>query len=173
MSVKWDARGDRMKSRYMTEMQPFQYISYWGTWRRFLGMHKGQFVEVELTPTNSTWEKSWKDMGVHIFLHGTSRGERDLNCRYLPFYVRNRMVEKLGEVQTAYLLTYDFFKEIDFDLYNKVQNGGAKFDKCRKSLVGQIVGAHVGFGLDGTNGMDADLEEAWDDKARAREVDRE
>jgi hypothetical protein len=56
---------------------------------------------------------------------------RDKFVLELPDYVRQDMVQHIGEELTARLLTEDFLREIDWRLFQEKSNGGANLDDIR------------------------------------------
>lgn len=120
-------------------MAKFHKSHYWGSWSRVLseGVPQGKmsewFVELDLTPIPSCFSSTWKDIEkVNIRSHCTMRDKRDIETDELPAEVRQAMVDKLGEQLTELLLTEDYLPQIDWELYNKFNNGGAPFERIKK-----------------------------------------
>jgi hypothetical protein len=114
----------------------FRYISYWGTWRRWLGEGKdGLTYEVELTPVNPSHSESWARMGIRIFaskVHMDEMSHNDKIVHLLPAHIIIRMCENLGVERAKSLLLDDFFSQIDFNKFRELNNGGADFDQIGK-----------------------------------------
>lgn len=109
----------------------FHYSSYWHTWSRVLSTShpRGPFVEVNLTPINRDWENHVAP--VRIRFHGTPPSDRDIVNDALPPEVRASMVHHLGEELTDRLLTEDFLSQINVELYDQFNNGGANLDDIK------------------------------------------
>ena len=111
----------------------FRYCSYWGTWRRLLGIDANGWVwEIELTPINPQYADSWEKMGERIYHHCTPKGENDKEINYLPPEVLGRMGNELGVSRAYDLLHTPYLHLLDRVKYDRIQNGGADFKDCRR-----------------------------------------
>ena len=114
----------------------FYFCSYWQRWSRVLTPNhsSGSFIEVNLTPlpnnSSSTWENDVAP--IRIRKHFTAYYPGDKFTPELPPEVRAEMVENIGEVLTARLLTEDFFPRVDWGLYQIKDNGGANFEDIKR-----------------------------------------
>lgn len=115
----------------------FIYSSYWGCWSRILQEatphNDGNYIEVNLTAINPTYEHSWKEQieMIRIRRHGTSRDKKDRFVGTLPQEVVDMMLRYLAPELVERLLHEDFLPHIDWNLYRKHCNGGAPFEKIR------------------------------------------
>ena len=113
----------------------FVYSKYWGSWSRVLSTRhpKGPYVEVNLTPIAGWHSSSWETdvVPIRIRFHGT-RYEKGEICKTLLEEVKEIMIVNLGEDLTNRLLTEDFLSQIDIDLYEKHNNGGANLADISK-----------------------------------------
>lgn len=117
------------------QAKQFIWCSYWGTWSRVLSYDNGYYVEVNLTPINPHHNYEWNalfDRGVVIRKHCTARDRADEEVGELPSHVYENMVSHWGKEHVDRLLTEDFLRQIDWDMYQKHNNGGASFDKIKK-----------------------------------------
>lgn len=77
------------------------YNSYWRTFNRVLIRKGGDFskqLEVNLTPSLSWEDESWRNVGVMALrLHTTPASTTDTICHTLPNYVYDDMAKHLGE----------------------------------------------------------------------------
>jgi hypothetical protein len=136
----------------------FNWSSYWGTWSRVLhspgkkhdncelpSSFQDYFIEIDLTPVNG-WPREEDDAKysvhqldqvrhINIRCHGTSRGKKDKTWGDLPEMVREAMLDNLGYVLTQRLLIEDFLPQIDFSIYHKHCNGGAKLADIRRQSI--------------------------------------
>lgn len=112
----------------------YHYSSYWKTWSRVLSEENGHYVEVNLTPipccTASTWERDvWPPK---IREHCTPRAQTDIDTDELPEDVMTDIFIHVGGPQLDMLLNYNFLPEIDWNVYRKICNGGARWEDIRK-----------------------------------------
>lgn len=127
----------------------FHWCSYWGSWSRVLhspgtkhdncdlpGYFMESFIEVNLTPVNGwpcdndkdSYRSYQLDQVRHIIIrcHMTSRGKKDEIWGDLPEITKDALRENIGDELTHRLLAEDFLPQIDFAIYHKHCNGGAK-----------------------------------------------
>ena len=115
------------------------YSAYWRNWSRLIYMYNGDYVEVDLQPVNSHKDINWeKSRNVNIRKHSTKpkKGDR----RYLMVQKGSKiynevlleLIDHLTLREISYLLSYDFLPEIDWDLWEKYNNGGVFFKDCKK-----------------------------------------
>lgn len=105
------------------------YSHHWRTWSRVLEAKNGEFVELNLTHVNGGWDSVLNEVIRH---HRTLRGKKDIEQEFLPMFMRQVLVDKVGEDFANRLLTYDYLPEIDWDKYREISNGGAPFNQIRK-----------------------------------------
>jgi hypothetical protein len=87
-------------------------------------------VELNLTPIQGHHDWDTRVACGVIRRHGTAPDEKDLFVDELPDDVYWNMVANIGLEKADWLLNHDFLPEIDWDLYEKHNNGGCAFDKC-------------------------------------------
>lgn len=109
-----------------------RWCSYWRTYSRILTYcckeYGGMQVEVDLTGV-----RGWDEVAqIHIRAHGTARGAGDLGMTVLPLEVRAEMEKNLGVEKVNRLLTEDFLAVIDWEKYDRHNNGGACLGDIRK-----------------------------------------
>ena len=127
------AKGVRSKNNNM-----FVYSSYWGCWSRILQEatphNDGNFIEVNLTAINPTYEHSWKEQiePIRIRRHGTSRDRNDKFVGTLPQEAYDMMCRHLPQELIERLMHEDFLPNIDWEKYRKHSNGGAPFELIKK-----------------------------------------
>src|SRR5712664_813068 len=84
---------------WLRQYRYFHYSSYWGTWSRIIVPynHPDGVVELNLTPVNPTWERSWQEQVMPIVFrhHYTGLDRKDHWTDILPDYVPERMKEHL------------------------------------------------------------------------------
>lgn len=113
----------------------FIYNSYWRTWSRVLRpmSDKHDQVEVDLTTPNSDIESEWEAVrGIHIRKHCTSPRHGDKLEEELPDGVVKHLRCNVDEATLRRLLHEDFLPQIDWDKYQKVDNGGASLSQISK-----------------------------------------
>ncbi|QXV73995.1 hypothetical protein [Rhizobium phage RHEph12] len=118
-------------------MALIHYSSYWGTFSRVLtdrlNGRRGNYVEVNLTPTNSWNDENWQEIKrCWIRSHGTMRDRNDRDTSQLERAVFDRIGAMVGKDVRHWLLTADILPMIDWDKYNKACNGGAALFACLK-----------------------------------------
>lgn len=114
----------------------FHYSSYWRSWSRVLSSNHpaGPFIEVNLTvPTHSVSAWQTDVAPIRIRAHRTHRSDTDKLTDKLPAEVIAKMVSQLGGELTDRLLHEDFLPNIDWDLYELHDNGGAEYEQIRKN----------------------------------------
>lgn len=114
----------------------FLYNNYWGRWSRVLvpmGLHSSQ-VEVDLTAINPMSDELWPRVAaIHIRRHGTSMDRKDKLSATLPTYAYEMMQSRIkDEAILCRLLHEDLIPLIDWDKFNKINNGGASLADCLK-----------------------------------------
>jgi hypothetical protein len=114
----------------------FHFSSYWHTWSRVLSQEDGVTVELNLTPVNPQWDRSWKEMVETTWIrrHRTAPGEGDQLVDYLPGEVMKQVRKHLTEEFAAWLIRTDFLPLIDWEKYEQHNNGGAPLHKILKPL---------------------------------------
>lgn len=117
----------------------FVYCAYWGTYSRvlqFMNTRGSMFnlqVEVDLTAVNITNAYGWEKIAnINIRRHGTDRSARDIYMAELPSDALWHMKKWLSDEVIHRLLHEDFLPQIDWDLYNRNNNGGCALAKCTK-----------------------------------------
>jgi hypothetical protein len=116
----------------------FVFSAYWRTWSRVLrfsqhGECNQTQVEVDLTATNPTTALHWpRVQAINIREHHTARNARDLYTADLPLQVVELMRTWMPEEVVQRLLHEDFLPQIDWDKYQKHNNGGCRLHMCLK-----------------------------------------
>jgi hypothetical protein len=117
----------------------FHRCAYWGNWSRILSRKDGWTVELDLTPVgglNSTSKHEWAEIAsTHIRRHCTAPAHNDINATILPAQAFQAMYDNLPLQIVRYLLTVpddELLSTIDWDKFNKIQNGGAILSQCKK-----------------------------------------
>lgn len=116
----------------------FVYSGYWKVWSRVLKFEqRGRFIEVNLTPIpGNSWENDVAP--IRIRAHSTPLDIResgiygDKVVDKLPEDIMQAMIHHLGTELTLRLLREDFLPQIDWDLYQQKDNGGANLEDIRK-----------------------------------------
>jgi hypothetical protein len=117
----------------------FTYSAYWGTWSRVIlpYTHKDGVIELNLTPVNPDWERSWDEQVRPIIFrrHGTALGLRDKWTDVLPEEVAAIMSERIGPELTIRLLQHDWLKHLDIEKVKRGRDGGGglPFAECCRS----------------------------------------
>lgn len=112
----------------------FHYSAYWRTWSRKLGHdEKGQVIELNLTTTHNQ-ASMWQGQVAcgRIRKHNTTPEKSDKTVSELPVDIYQMMVANISEEKVKWLLSYDFLSNIDWQLFEKNNNGGCAFSKCKK-----------------------------------------
>jgi hypothetical protein len=116
-------------------MTLFHYSGYWRTWSRLLlSQFDNQYVELNLTPVNPTYDRSWEEQvrTETIRRHRTPHDvHRDKITDKLPEEVLAEMHKRLGKDFVQKLLTYDYISNIDWQVYTRVANGGAPYSAVK------------------------------------------
>lgn len=103
----------------------FIYNTYWRTWNRvLLDSFFGQYIEVNLTHINGDWN-GVKEERVRV--HRTPRNPGENLVHTLPPHIKEIMIGNLGAVLTEKLTKFDYLPNIDWDKFDKFDNGGAPF----------------------------------------------
>ena len=118
----------------------FVYSEYWSTWSRLLSPscteYHGMVVELNLTPIMSHGQRGWEKQvkPAIIRAHFTPKcSPREYPVDQLPGNIKALMLTELGENFMNYLLNENFLDQIDWELYDKYNNGGASFELIKKS----------------------------------------
>lgn len=106
----------------------FRYCAYWRTWSRVIEFAKYRIVEVNLTPMPNVFGSTWeKDVAPIVIRKHLTLNRDDKVYANLPADIIRQMLENLGDEIVNRLLTEDFLPRIDWQKYERVCNGGAKF----------------------------------------------
>jgi len=116
------------------------YSAYWHCWSRVLSNSHptGPNVEINLTPiglgVNSP--NGWIQVkNVWVRKHGTALDKKDRLLTLKEFIDEEAylvMGENLGFFKARSLLLDNYLYRIDWDLFDKHNNGGAPFEKIRQ-----------------------------------------
>lgn len=114
----------------------FHYSAYWQTWSRVLSENDGVIVELNLTPANPQWDRSWKEQVETTWIrrHRTPLGDKDQLVSQLPDEVMEQMRKHLTESLVIWLLRTEFLPLIDWEKFEEHNNGGAPLHKILKPL---------------------------------------
>jgi len=107
----------------------FKFSSYWCTWSRVLRRTKNEWVVLNLTGINGTWNSVLNEI---VRVHSTALAAGDKLQDTLPIEIKESIEKNVGKELTTKLLTYDYLSEIDFDKYYDVCNGGAAFSDIKR-----------------------------------------
>lgn len=116
--------------------------SYWGAYSRVLQQPSKSspdldWIEVNVTPVNG-WRSfdAHKQVGrVRIRLHGTPRDKKDRDCNQLHVSHYQQLLKCAGPLNTRLILFGDLLPTIDWQLYHKLNNGGANYLDIKKPNV--------------------------------------
>ena len=93
-------------------------------------------MELNLTPIMSHGQRGWEKQvkPAIIRAHFTPKcSPREYPVDQLPGNIKALMLTELGENFMNYLLNENFLDQIDWELYDKYNNGGASFELIKKS----------------------------------------
>jgi hypothetical protein len=116
----------------------FHYSAYWRTWSRLLknvipGEPHG-YVELDLSPLNGNWDgpDGQRVQRINIRKHTTQRDAKDRDVHVLPDNIRQALFETVGESKAAFMLHHEFMDDIDWEVANRICNGGFPYLMARK-----------------------------------------